>query len=299
MKSPCENDSPKALASCNPIRQTKMVEELLARRLLRKSIRVLELWENADRDWNQTLYEMAAYAMGAPRNRGPFQTLAKVVTRRMCARESGSAHGVEALLLGASGLLDGKYSDDYFTALKNEYDYLATKYSLTAMPLTDWDFKSPYLASSPVVRVAQFAAFVGREQFSFDQVLACEKVDDVAALLSVDLGDYWCKKYRPKRGAGVVPRRLSKEKVVVMTINFVVPLQCAYAEVMHRPDIKQRASGLLESLPAEHNRIVSRWTEGGFECTSAYMSQALIELQSYCDGGLCEECPLAKEIKRA
>ena len=295
MKSPCVNDCPMLLATCDSLHRTKVVEDLLIARLMRKSKRVLEAWELANRDWNQTFYEMAAYAMGAPRNSTPFQRLATKATFRMCMRERGRSGGVEALLLGASGLLKGEYFDDYVVGLQQEYEYLANKYELKAMVAGEWNRSSVYPAGSPVVRVVQFATFMAQPDFFFDDVIACCTLDDIVALLSVEVSDFWHKQH-PQLG---IPKRMGREKVVVMAINFVVPLQFAYGEVMQRDDIKQRAMLLLESLPAEHNRIVSRWTGEGVPCSSAFDSQALIELQTYCNEGRCGDCPLAKQIKRA
>ncbi len=292
-------DCPMLLASCDALHRAKVVEDLLVRRLMRKSQRVLEMWEKAERDWNQTLYEMAAYAMGAPRNSGAFSRLASTATFRMCLREKGRRSSVEALLLGTSGLLVGEYFDDYILMLQNDFDYLTTKYVIKPMAAGEWDRSAGYPAGNPVIRIAQFAAIVASPDFSFDSVVACRTIDDVAKLLSAESNDYWHKHYTPNGVSLGVPKRLGREKIVVMAINFVVPLQFAYAEVMHKESIKERAMALLESLPSEHNRIVSRWTGEGVPCTSAFDSQALIELETFCKEGLCEECPLAKEIKRA
>lgn len=292
-------DCPMLLATCDALRRTKVVEDLLVRRLVRKSKRVLEMWENAKRDWNQTLYEMAAYAMGAPRNSGAFRRLASKATFRMCSREKGSAHGVEALLLGTSGLLTGDYLDNYVLNLQRDFAYLVNKYDISPMTPCEWDRSASYPAGSPVMRIAQFAAIVSSPDFDFDNVLACRTIEDVSKLFSAEVGDYWQKRHTSKGVSFGVPKRLGREKIVVMTINFVVPLQFAYAEVMHKESAKESAMALLESLPSEHNHIVSRWTGEGVPCASAFDSQALIELETFCKEGRCGECPLAKEIKRA
>ena len=287
------------LATCDSLYRTKVVESLLVERLLRKSRRVLDMWEGCERDWNQTLHEMAAYAMGAPRNSGAFVKLASKATFRMCVRERGREGGVEALLLGTSGLLNGDYMDDHIVRLQEEFGYLATKYDLKTMKAGEWDRNYSFPAGCPVVRIAQLAAIVAQPNFFFDDVVGCETFEDVARLLSAEVSPYWQKHYTIGGQPVGAPKRLGREKIVTMTINFVVPLQFAYAEVMQREDIKQRAMELLEQLPAEHNRIVSKWTGAGVPCTSAFDSQALIELQTYCDRGGCGACPLAKQIKRA
>lgn len=257
------------------------------------------MWERAERDWNQTFYAMAAYAMGAPRNSGAFSRLASMATFRMCLREKGRSCGVEALLLGTAGLLGGEYFDEHILMLQREFEYLATKYDINPMSVGEWDRSAGYPAGNPVLRIAQFAALVADPNFDFDNILACSTIDDVARLLSAEVDDYWQKHYAPNGTSFGVPKRLGREKIVVMAINFVVPLQFAYAEVMQKEGVKERAMALLESLPSEHNHIVSRWTGEGVPCTSAFDSQALIELETFCKEGLCGECPLAKQIKRA
>lgn len=268
-------------------------------RLVRKSRRVLEIWEEAERDWNQTFHEMVAYAMGAPRNSVPFRNLASSVSYRMCLREKGQMDALEAMLLGAAGLLAEEYFDDHVLHLQKEFQYRVTKYDIKTMSSKAWDRSACYPAGHPIVRIVQWAAIAAKSSYSFDDVIGCCNLDDVAALLSAEVGDYWQKVFRLRGTTAAMPRCLGREKLVVMAINFVVPLQFAYAEVMQKEEVKNRAMNLLESLPAEHNRIVGRWTGYGVPCSSAFESQALLELQSYCNEKQCEKCPLAKQIKRA
>lgn len=121
------------LATLDSLRRAKVVEALLVVRMIRKSRRVLEVWEECHRDWNETLYRMTAYAMGAPRNTAPFEELSRRVTYHMCLKERNSLRRVEALLLGASGLLGGEYGDDSVMALQADYAYLVGKYNVESM----------------------------------------------------------------------------------------------------------------------------------------------------------------------
>lgn len=292
------NDCSILLATMDSLHRTKVMEELLVQRLLRKSRRVLETWERSERDWNQTMHEMTAYAMGAPRNSQQFQKLAQQGTFRMCMRERGSKFGAEGVLLGASGLLVGEFYDDYLLGLQEEFNYLVNKYGLRAMKAGEWNRSYSYPAGSPVLRVAQFAALVANPNYSFEAVVECRTLGDVESLFSAKVSEYWQKHYSPQGVAVTAPKSLGREKIVVMAINLVVPLQFAYGEVMRKDEIKMRAMELLESLPAEHNRIVRQWTGAEVPCVNAFDSQALIELQSFCDGSECKSCPLAKQIKR-
>lgn len=292
------NDCPLLLATTDTLHRTKVLEDLLVRRLVRKSRRVLDTWERAERDWNQTLYEMAAYAMGAPRNSVPFQKLATRVTFRMCMKESGNRHAVESMLLGCSGLLAGEYLDSQIVGMQEDFVYLSNKYDIETMRPGEWNRAMNYPAGNPLLRIAQFAAVVSQEEFCFNNVVACKTLDDVSKIFSAEVSDYWHSCYTLGGKFEGMPKSMGKERKVVMAINLVVPMQFAYGEVMGKDEVKLQAMELLESLPAEHNRIVSKWTGAGVPCTTAFDSQALIELESFCHDGECRQCPLAKQIKR-
>lgn len=286
------------LASVDSLWRTKVVESLLVQRIVRKSRRVLDIWEECQRDWNQTLHIMTAYAMGAPRNSRPFEELAQRVPYLACLKERNSLRRVEALLLGTSGLLSGEYYDDYIVALQEDYDYLARKYNHKSMSGGVWNRGGNYPAGGPVLRIVQMAALVSKEEYSMDSLMGIRTIGDVERMFSVTTSDYWQKRFKidgkSKGGGG----HLGRDKMNMLAINLVVPMQFAYAEIMGRTELKQMALDLLEQISAERNRLVARWTGVGVPARSAYDSQALIELSHLCDEGRCDECPLGKMMKR-
>lgn len=286
------------LAMMDPLWRTKIIEALLVQRLLRKSRRVLQVWESCHRDWNQTLHIMTAYAMGAPRNSRPFEELAERVTYLTCLKERNSPRRLEALMLGASGLLRGEYYDDYIVALQEEYDYLTTKYSLRSMSGGAWRRVGNFPAGNPVMRIVQMAALVAKEEFSMDSLMEIRSVEEVERMFAVSTSDYWKRRFTIDGKCGDRGCHLGRDKIYMLAINLVVPMQFAYATVMGREELKGAALDLLEKVPAEHNRLVGRWTGVGVPAPSAYDSQALIELSTLCDEGACERCPLAKQLKK-
>ena len=287
------------LATMDSLRRTKILECELVQRMLRKSRRVLDIWEACKRDWNQTLHVMTAYAMGAPRNSRPFEELAGVVSYVACMKERSSHRRVEALLLGASGLLDDEFFDDYIVGLQEEYDYLRHKYNLRTMNKSSWCRGGNFPAGGPVVRIVQWAALVAKEEFSMDSLMEIKSTEDVERMFAVTTSDYWQKRFKIDGKTAGACSHLGRDKVNMLAINLVVPMQFAYGTVMGREELKARAMDLLERIPAERNRLVSRWTGVGVPARSAYDTQALIELSHKCDEGRCEECPLGKQRKRA
>ena len=287
------------LATMDPIRRTKIIERELVQRMLRKSRRVLEIWEECKRDWNQTLHVMTAYAMGAPRNSRPFEELAGIVGYVTCLKERSSHRRVEALLLGASGLLGDEFFDDYIVGLQEEYDYLASKYNLRTMSKGSWCNVGNFPAGGPVVRIVQWAALVAKEEFSMDALMAIKTPEDVARMFAVTTSDYWQKRFKIDGKMASSGNHLGRDKMNMLAINLVVPMQFAYGAVMGREALKMAAMDLLERIPAERNRLVSRWTGVGVPARSAYDTQALIELSHKCDESRCEECTLGKQRGKA
>lgn len=291
-------DCAMVMATIDPLRRTKVVEELLVERLLRKSERVLEVWEESSRDWNQTLYRMCAYAMGAPRNSLPFQRLAQRATYLMCLKERTSPKRVEALLLGVSGLLRGEYYDDYVVGLQQEYEYLAGKYSLKSMNGGEWSRGGNFPAGNPVMRIVQFATLVTKEEFGPDSLFSLRDGAEVERFFAVSPSAYWQQRFTLDGKGAVRVGQIGRDKVNMLAINLVVPMQFAYGHVTRKDELKIRALDMLERLPSESNRLVRRWTAMGVNSRSAYDSQALIELSHMCDEGRCDECPLGKQMKK-
>ena len=282
------------LASLDPLHRCKVVEDLLVCRLLRKSQRVRDMWEATAHDWNETFYRMTAYAMGAPRNSQPFVKLASLATYHMCLKERSSLTSVEALLLGTAGMLSGEYYDDYVLRLQDEYVHLANKYHLSSMVGGEWQRGGNYPAGNPTRRLVQMAALVSKDNYSMDGVVAIGSLAEVEQFFGVRLSDFWRRRFAlggRECGGGVT---MGSSKVYMMAINLVVPMLFAYGSVLGDDGMKMRAMDLLESIPAEHNRKVARWTGAGVPCSSAYESQALIELTDLCAEQGCERCPLAK-----
>lgn len=286
------------LATLDSLRRTKVMESLLVERVLRKSRRVLDAWEAADRDWNQTFYRMSAYAMGAPRNSAPMEELAQRATFLMCLKERSSLHKVEALLLGTSGLLNEEFFDDYIISLQEEYDYLAGKYQLRSMKPGAWRKSRSLPAGNPVMRIVQLASLVAGEEYSIDALLALRTLQDVERMFDVAASEYWRSRFVPSGKSHSGTGRIGRQKAHMLAINLVVPMQFAYASVTNNEVLKERALALLEAIPAEQNRVVASWTGYSVPCTSAYDSQALLELSAMCESGGCSRCPMASATRR-
>ena len=266
-------------------------------RLMRKYHKIEEIFHHSGQNWNQTFYEMMFRTMDASGNRTAYEQLARIVRYGIIQREHHSLLGIEALLLGTSGLLTAYREDEYIISLKREYFYLARKYDLSPMRLKDWRLAGVRPYNHPVLRLAQIAAFVGQKDFALNSILECRTPQDVERLFSVEASSYWSSHFIPAELSTDIPKRLGREKCYLLGINLVAQLQYAYGCYIGSEILRERAIALLEKLPAENNQFLRRWAQYGLKAGNAFESQALLQLATeYCRTQRCEECPVGANI---
>jgi hypothetical protein len=289
------------IASLESVYRTDLYTKLLIDRLKRKCGDVLNRFEAANKDWNQTFYTMLLGAMGGNSNREAFEKLASKVTYTVISREKSSPERVEALLLGASGFLYGADAkDDYTARLEGEFRHLAAKHSIVPLKPAEWNLTRLYPRNHPAVRLAEIAALLAKSDFLFDTMLACRTASDVERLFSAEASDYWTTHYKP---AGVPskpsPKRIGRTKTHLVGINLVAPLMFTYGRQTGGRELCERAIDLLETIPAEKNARLDSWAERGCTPESGFESQALLELHNrFCATARCADCHIGRsEIK--
>ena len=260
---------------------------------------VEELFEEAERNWNQTFYLMFFRTLGDKRNQRAYLDLARRATYAMVLRERAVPRNVEALLLGASGLLGLYRHDTYTLDLGRDFVYLASKYGIEPMDASAWDFTRIHPANHPVLRVAQAAAFFAGHDFVMERMLDCRTPEDAARLFGVEASAYWCTHSLPAVRSQEMPKRIGTFKANLLAINLVSILQFAYGSHTGNDLLRDRAVTLLERTPAEENVYMRGWRSAGTTPRNAFESQALLQLATeYCPKRRCAECPIgARRIK--
>ena len=262
-------------------------------RLERKHNDILKIYETSLKDWNQTCYQILLKMMDIGTNKAAYQRLAQVVPYRILLREVTLPHAVESLLLGGSGLLSLYPDDEYTLALKEEWNHLACKYELSPMRLTDWNLTRERPYNHPVLRLAQLATLLHSKEFLVNRIIACRTPEDVVELFSVEAAEYWNDHFLPAIEGRNIPKRLGKEKALILGINLVVPIQIAYSYNIGRFELRDNAEQLLHLIPAENNRYTNTWQSAGVKLENAMASQAVIQIVTeYCQKDRCEECPI-------
>jgi hypothetical protein len=285
------------LSKLGTLHRLDIYNKLGFERLSRKNSDINHIFEECQQNWQQTFYTMLMRTMGGVDNKEAFTELARRVPYAILLREREVAANVEALLIGASGLLTLYPHDEYILNLKRNFSYLSTKYSITAMEASAWRLKRIYPNNHPILRLSQVASFITYTREMMDRMLACTSGDDVYNLFSCQTLPYWQTHYIPASTSPSVAKRTGRTKTDLLAINLVVQMQFAYSSYTGNERLYSRALGLLESLPAEKNSIIAQWNSFGPLARTAFDSQALLQLSfEYCRDRRCEECLVGKQI---
>ena len=290
----CEN----VLSSVDEIHKETMLNRALVERLQQKSEMVMSLYEQCGNDWNEAFYHMLLYSFGLKVNADAMLVLASRLPLNIIRKHAGNAFQVEALLMGAAGLLTGQ--DEYATSLQKEFAFLSKKYALN--PLEEKHFKFARLRpiGFPTVRLAQLSAILSAKTELFRMCIETEDSSAIMRALQTEPAEYWRTHYRFGKVSAARDKRAANSLVNLVMINAVVPTLFAYAERTGKEELKDRAMDWLLQLPREENSIVKNFTEAGFTIQSAYHSQAVLQLYNgFCRQRKCLTCAIGVKLLRS
>lgn len=285
------------LAGLDPLQRSELFTALVFDRLDRKIRTVGELYEEAAQNWNQTFYLLYFRTLGDRRNQQAFLTLARRVPYRIVLRERLAPHAVEAMLFGASGLLELYRHDSYTLDLRRTFAYLSAKYDIEPMDAAAWQLAEIRPANHPALRIAQAAEFFSQDEFMMDRAMACRSEEEIRRFFCVEASAYWRTHHVPGAEGDERPKRIGAFKANIIGINLVAVLQFAYGSYAGRESLRDSALTLLERLPAEDNRYMRAWGDAGIGPRNAFESQALLQLATeYCAHRRCADCPVGRRI---
>lgn len=273
-------------------------EQALFRRLERKSWEVKELAFQLRQDPKKVLFHVIARAFGMRTNQLPFEELAHRVPFERLIR--ASKQQVESIVFGTGGLLQERFPDDYQERLQREWFYQAHRLNLEPVRRHSWHFKGCRPAGYPTLRLAQFAAFISRMDWSssFWELPAEELRSYLEQQLTAAPSAYWKVHYdfgKQRRGGRTAA--MSKEAARVVVINSIVPFLWWFSDWSAQPVYREKALELLELLPPEKNAVTAFWKEKGFIAKSAGETQGLIELKNeFCARKQCLNCRIGQHL---
>ena len=284
---------------------------LQTERLERKTLDIARRAERANGSWEDAYFITLARNYGFGINGDAFEQWAYNVPLNQVAHHRDDIFQIEAIFLGQAGLLDidaipAKYqkeamNDGYFNRLKNEYKYLAHKFSLTPMNRTMWKFLRLRPQNFPHIRISQLATLYHERKTSLSQLVECMNVDELRRMLSTHVTEYWATHYTFGAESASNSKSMSPFSINLLMINTAIPMLFAYGRHTCDDTLCDRAFDMLEQLKAEDNHIIRMWKECGLKVATAGDSQALIQLKNeYCDRKDCLRCRFGYEyLKRS
>ena len=312
---------------------------LQTERLERKTQDINQRVKLCDGSWEAAYFVTLARNYGFGINGEAFEAWAKTIPLHAVDHHRDDLFQIEAIFLGQAGLLDvntipEKYqqqamNEGYFARLRNEYQYLAHKFSLTPIDAQLWRFLRLRPQNFPHIRNAQPANLYYQRKAGLAALLSCTTVKEAQELMKTQVTPYWETHYlfgaspstlnpqpstlgkadpstlNPQPStlspSGEVRRgpSLSPFSLNLLMINTVVPMLFAYGRYKGDERLCDRAFDFLEQLKAENNHIVRMWQQCGLEVTNAGDSQALIQLKKeYCDKKDCLRCRIGYEYMK-
>lgn len=153
----------------------------------------------------------------------------------------------------------------------------------------------------PTIRISQLAALIHRSKGLLSKVLETSDLEELKTLLKVEASPYWNDHYRFNRLAPVShPKILGESSINILIINVIVPFLFVYGELQNQHHLKNRAIEFLEKLPPENNSIIKKWGNMGVEASSAFESQALLQLKNFhCELKKCLTCPIGNKLVKS
>ena len=267
---------------------------LQTERLEQKTEAIRHRAELAGGSWEDAYFVTLARNYGFGINGEVFEQWARVVPLNAVAHHRDDLFQIEAIFMGQAGLLELEavpeyyqqtaLNEGYFAKLRNEYLYLAHKFSMKPLDYKLWRFLRLRPQNFPHIRISQLASLYYQQKASLSQLLECETIDQLKALFNSHVTPYWETHYTFGSTSAKNEKHLSYGSLNLLMINTAVPMLFAVGRHQGKEVLCDRAFDFLEQLKAENNYITRMWQQVGLPVETAGDSQALIQLKrEYCD----------------
>lgn len=275
------------------------LERLFFERLERKSTPIETALKETNQDWEAVLFWMLARNFGLNTNGESFFNAARSIPFAVIRKESFEVENLEALLLGAAGLLDVEKEDQYFHALKSRFAYLSEKYKIENHCIVPVQFFKHRPDNFPTIRLAQLAGLYVLHKNLFSTIVLVDSLKEIYQLLNVSVSLYWKTHYQFDRESPKKSKALSKSFIDLIVINTIVPIGFAYAKSQGK-EIAENGIALLQEVASENNAIITKFESFGIHAANAFQSQSLLQLKSdYCNKGKCLNCAIGVSLLKS
>lgn len=277
------------------------LSSLVVDRLRQKAEQFTNYLQGNTFNWEEAFYISLARSFGFGLNSGPFERVARSLPLSLLYRHRDNPLQVEALLLGQAGFLgEGNLFPGYHQALKTEYLHLRRKYKLKPIEKHLWKFLRLRPVNFPAIRLVQFAGLIRQSEGLFSQILSCNEFHELRGYFSVGVPEFWNTHYTFDKTSVAKNKTLGEEAFYSIVINTLIPFLFVYASLNGMEEVKEKALDWLNRVPPESNRVTRRWDGAGVHPSSAFYSQALLQLsENYCSRRRCLACSVGTSLIRS
>ena len=301
---------------CAPMREldgtqlTGLLREAAGARLQAKAARFRARAQHAG--WEQSLWEGLFRALGYKYNTWPMQLLAE--SRRRWARGTDSAFGLQARLLGISGLLPSELprasggGNNYLRRVWDRWWRERDEFNDCALPRTVWKFHGLRPANHPQRRLALAAHWLaaGDTVQQLERWCAADLPDkkfphSLRKIFEVECDEFWSWHWTFRSARLRKPQPLLGDaRVTDLAVNVVLPWLWARAVEGKNGRLQHVLEWRYFAWPPAGDNSVLRLarqrllgTGRNCLCQSAAAQQGLIQIASdFCgrSNTLCEDC---------
>ena len=274
-------------------------ERILIERFEEKTQIVLEILNQNNSNWEETLFKSLAKNFGLKVNVETFEIWANSFPFKVLQKIQFDRLKVEALFFGQAGFLVENHENDYFKQLKNEYQFLKNKYQLQPIENSLFRFSKMRPIGFPTIRLAQLASIYVNYQRLFSEIIQPKNLKEFYKIFGkLELNSFWETHYTFKNESKFQLKNLSKDKINNLLINSFIPIRYAFERQKDEVEIDFYLD-LLTEMEAENNSILDEFEGIGFENKNAKDSQQLIQLKKrYCSEKKCLNCAIGQQILR-
>ena len=282
---------------------------LQTERLEQKTEAIRKRAELCNGSWEDAYFVTLARNYGFGINGEVFEQWAYNIPLNAVAHHRDDLFQIEAIFMGQAGLLEldsipeyyqkDALNDGYFAKLRNEYQYLAHKFSMKPIDFKLWRFLRLRPQNFPHIRISQLANLYYQQKAGLSQLMECETLDELKNVLKSQVTPYWETHYTFGSTSPRNEKHLSYGSINLLMINTAIPMLFAYGRHTTKEVLCDKAFDFLEQLKAENNHIIRMWQQVGLPVKTAGDSQALIQLKKeYCDKKECLRCRFGYEYLR-
>ena len=290
---PCERE----IAQVDAIITRSWLERLYLERLQRKVNEILKDLERTKGDWEAIFFLHLAMGFGTKINKQAFTAMAGQIPFRVLCKTRTNWKALEALLMGAAGLLDkSQNADPYLLELCEEFDYLKRKFELSIIRTERAHFFKLRPMNFPTVRLSQLAGLYHLRAGLMSQCIEVMDIGMLYKILRVGVSPYWETHYTFGKVSASKAKITSSSFLNALLINVILPFKYAYSRSMGQ-DPWSEIIQLIQQLPPEKNTIVTQFAALGVTAHSALETQSLLELHNYyCKSKRCLDCAIGHRL---